>query len=290
MKEKFYQASVKRRIVKPSLKKRCLAFIRQNKKYQARVEEDDEWQEKEPTRPIVRILVVILILHIIVIGGIWIRGSVVKSGVGIPPQQISSKDALIGKTETSSTGVVAPIVNGILPAVSGVTEAPASPIGALPALPVETREQSLSVEIVDEPAFNANGAPLGVTPITPPVPSGANMSVGTVKHLVSSGETWETIARDYGCSTADLHKSNPQLQLRSNVTVVIPPPPGMAAKIAAQEVEASSGKIHVIKSGDTLSRVARIHKTTVQKLMEINGFKTNKEAGRLKIGQEIKLP
>lgn len=49
---------------------------------------------------------------------------------------------------------------------------------------------------------------------------------------------------------------------------------------------ASSGKVHRVRSGDTLSEIARRYGTTVSKLRSANGLTSN----RLRIGQELKIP
>jgi LysM repeat protein len=45
-------------------------------------------------------------------------------------------------------------------------------------------------------------------------------------------------------------------------------------------------KVHIVKSGETLSSIARKHKTTVAKLIKLNKLKN---ANQLKIGQKLKV-
>ena len=49
----------------------------------------------------------------------------------------------------------------------------------------------------------------------------------------------------------------------------------------------SSGKIHVVRQGDTLSKIAKKHNTSVAKLCKLNGLR---ETSVLQIGQKIKIP
>jgi LysM repeat protein len=53
-----------------------------------------------------------------------------------------------------------------------------------------------------------------------------------------------------------------------------------------QKKSQSSG-VHIVKSGDTLGKIARIHGTSVDRLCQINGIK---KTSILQIGQKIKIP
>jgi predicted peptidase len=48
-----------------------------------------------------------------------------------------------------------------------------------------------------------------------------------------------------------------------------------------------SSNVHIVKSGDTLGKIARIHGTSVERLCQINGIK---KTSILQIGQKIKIP
>ncbi len=47
-----------------------------------------------------------------------------------------------------------------------------------------------------------------------------------------------------------------------------------------------SGQIYVVKSGDTLTKIAATHGTTVKALRAANTLKTDK----IKVGQKLKIP
>ncbi len=57
-------------------------------------------------------------------------------------------------------------------------------------------------------------------------------------------------------------------------------------KKKASDKNKKGSKIHTVKSGDTLSSIARKHKTTVAKIMKLNKLKN---ANQLKIGQKIRV-
>lgn len=100
-------------------------------------------------------------------------------------------------------------------------------------------------------------------------------------HRVRSGESLYTIGKRYGVSVDRLKAAN---GLRRNTIRV-----GQELVIPARSSgasTASSGKVHRVRSGDTLSEIARRYGTTVSKLRSANGLTSN----RLRIGQELKIP
>lgn len=100
-------------------------------------------------------------------------------------------------------------------------------------------------------------------------------------HRVRSGESLYTIGKRYGVSVDRLKAAN---GLRRNTIRV-----GQELVIPARSSgasTASSGKVHRVRSGDTLSEIARRYGTTVSKLRSANGLSSN----RLRIGQELKIP
>lgn len=100
-------------------------------------------------------------------------------------------------------------------------------------------------------------------------------------HRVRSGESLYTIGKRYGVSVDRLKAAN---GLRRNTIRV-----GQELVIPARSsggAAASNGKVHRVRSGDTLSEIARRYGTTVSKLRSANGLTSN----RLRIGQELKIP
>lgn len=100
-------------------------------------------------------------------------------------------------------------------------------------------------------------------------------------HRVRSGESLYTIGKRYGVSVDRLKAAN---GLRRNTIRV-----GQELVIPARssgDAAASEGKVHRVRSGDTLSEIARRYGTTVSKLRSANGLTSN----RLRIGQELKIP
>lgn len=100
-------------------------------------------------------------------------------------------------------------------------------------------------------------------------------------HRVRSGESLYTIGKRYGVSVDRIKAAN---GLRRNTIRV-----GQELVIPARSsgsAAASEDKVHRVRSGDTLSEIARRYGTTVSKLRSANGLSSN----RLRIGQELKIP
>lgn len=100
-------------------------------------------------------------------------------------------------------------------------------------------------------------------------------------HRVRSGESLYTIGKRYGVSVDRLKAANGLRRntIRVGQELVIPTRSSGGAAV-------SEGKVHRVRSGDTLSEIARRYGTTVSKLRSANGL-TSK---RLRIGQELKIP
>ena len=100
-------------------------------------------------------------------------------------------------------------------------------------------------------------------------------------HRVRSGESLYTIGKRYGVSVDRIKAANGLRRntIRVGQELVIP------ARSSGSAV-ASEGKVHRVRSGDTLSEIARRYGTTVSKLRSANGLASN----RLRIGQELKIP
>lgn len=99
-------------------------------------------------------------------------------------------------------------------------------------------------------------------------------------HRVRSGESLYTIGKRYGVSVDRLKAANGLRRntIRVGQDLVIPS--------VSNQKAVSEGKVHRVRSGDTLSEIARRYGTTVSKLRSANGLTSN----RLRIGQELKIP
>lgn len=117
-------------------------------------------------------------------------------------------------------------------------------------------------------------------------------------HHVASGDTLSSISRRYGIGLDRLIASNPGLdphRIRIGQPIVIPdsgagaparPAPAAPASPASTAVAAATGQ-YTVKSGDTLSSIARRHGTTSSQLIALNSL-ANPNA--LRVGQQLSIP
>ena len=112
-----------------------------------------------------------------------------------------------------------------------------------------------------------------------------------VKHKVKRGQTLRKIARKYRVSVKDIRAEN-NLKSQSAIypglvlkipTLSTPKPKGLAARSQTKR----EGKIHRVRSGDTLWKIAKKYGVSMKLLRRKNGLQGRV---RLKLGQMIKIP
>lgn len=129
------------------------------------------------------------------------------------------------------------------------------------------------------PTMDPFATPGGTTPPTP-APAGS-------EYVVKSGDSFYTIAKAHGTTVKAIETANPGVdsrRLKIGQKLVLPAP-GTGATAPTMTTTVDSN-VYVVKSGDTLSRIATAHKTTVKDLKSINGLTTD----RINVGQKLKLP
>ena len=123
-------------------------------------------------------------------------------------------------------------------------------------------------------------------PLLPPTtPEQPPMGVSS-EYVVKSGDSFYTIAKANSTTVKAIEAANPTvnpLKLQIGQKLVLPPPQAATPPTAAAVVDPN---VYVVKSGDTLSRIANNYKTTVKELKSINGLTTD----RINVGQKLKLP
>jgi len=135
-----------------------------------------------------------------------------------------------------------------------------------------------------------------------------------VQHRIAKGDTLARIAKKYGVTLASLKAANPGMgkHLRRGTTVRVPPRDSTpqtllasfkpvekptadkstrATKLAAAAPAAKSTKAsyrtHRVKSGQTLSHIAKQYRVTISALQRVNGLGNS---SHLKPGQKLRIP
>ena len=137
-------------------------------------------------------------------------------------------------------------------------------------------------ETTNPPAVDTN--PVPTTPVVPTPPA------TVTDYKIVSGDTLGTIARRFHITTRALMDANPgveptKLQVGQMIKIPAPAPAATGTVTSATDAGAG-GQIYVVKSGDTLIKIAADHKTTVKALRSLNSLTTDK----ITVGQKLKIP
>jgi LysM repeat protein len=118
---------------------------------------------------------------------------------------------------------------------------------------------------------------------------------GTKEYTVVKGDTLVKIARAHGVRFTALSNANRNVNLSKLVVgqkLHIPTSASASATAIGYREPGSggdssaSGNVHVVKAGETLTRIAKDNHTTVKAIQAANGLKTT----RVLVGQKLRLP
>jgi LysM repeat protein len=128
------------------------------------------------------------------------------------------------------------------------------------------------------------------TPLhSPTPPPTATLPPNQTRHVVESGETVSSIARKYGATSKAILDAN-GLKSTSIISpgdeLIIPLPLAATSTPTQTPTPSPTPFTYTVKSGDTLSAIARRFSTTVEALMEANGIA---EATGLRAGTTLNI-
>jgi len=155
----------------------------------------------------------------------------------------------------------------------------------------ETETSPPPLEVSNPPvappvSSNLSVAPPVVPPVTPQPPENTE-----TEYVVVKGDTLSGIAKTHGVTLKALEAANPDVQptkLQVGQKLNIPAGGTTAmSETMTTSGEAGGEEIYVVKSGDTLTKIARTHGTTVKALEAAN---RNVDPQHIKVGQKLKLP
>jgi len=131
-------------------------------------------------------------------------------------------------------------------------------------------------------------APPPPPPPTPPAPP------TETEYVVVKGDYYAKIAKQYGIGVKALEEANPNIpatKLKVGQKLVIPAGASTTGANAAGETangvaDANGEETYVVKSGDTLSHLAKHYGVTVKAIQAENNLTTT----RINVGQKLKIP
>ena len=131
-----------------------------------------------------------------------------------------------------------------------------------------------------------------VAPTPPPVVTPPPVETSGTEYVVIKGDTLGKIARKNGVKLKALEDANPGVvptKLKVGQKLTIPAATSVAPEsTTATDTTGVSGgeEVYTVKSGDTLTRIAKANGTTVKAIESENNLTTTK----IKVGQKLKIP
>jgi LysM repeat protein len=127
-------------------------------------------------------------------------------------------------------------------------------------------------------------------PTNPPVVVPPPVESATTEYTVVAGDTLGKIAKKSGVTLKALEDANPGVvptKLKINQKLVIPAPTNETVATTSAMASTDSGEeIYKVKSGDTLTKIAKQYGVTVKAIESENNLSTTK----IKVGQKLKIP
>ncbi len=197
----------------------------------------------------------VLAVHVLAILVALIAQGCKREPAPLPPPP----EPLVPLFDTSSTPVVEP-----------------APVAPAPDLP--------------PPPYGEPAPPAPVAPVVVPPPELAPPAPPVNEHVVVSGDSFYSLGKHYGVSVQAIADANPGVEptrLRIGQRLNIPAPTGPAVGAPGGIPDAAAGEqIHVVKSGDNLTKIANKYGVTVKALRSANHLVTD----RILVGDKLKIP
>jgi LysM repeat protein len=144
------------------------------------------------------------------------------------------------------------------------------------------------------PSNSVPTPPIPMAQITPPPQPPAEATAGS-DYLVVSGDTLGKIAKAHGVTVKALEAANPGVdpkKLKIKQKLTIPAPTQSAAPDATSNAQmamgGTGGETYVVKSGDTLSKIAKKHGVSLKALRAANASIASTD--HIKVGEQLTIP
>jgi LysM repeat protein len=158
--------------------------------------------------------------------------------------------------------------------------------------PVDTN--TVATTDTNTPPMDNSNATAYVPPVVtnPPVVVPPPAEPTESEYVIVKGDTLGKVAKAHGISLKALEAANPNVQpTRMKVGDKIVIPAGASSATATPTMGAmtstdTGAEIYTVKSGDTLTKIAKMNGTTVKAIESENNLSTTK----IKVGQKLKIP
>ena len=147
------------------------------------------------------------------------------------------------------------------------------------------------------PSMDTNQIPSGVAtnPPTQVIPEPVQPAPSAQEYVIQKGDSFYTIGKKFSVTTKAIQAANPsvdpaKLQIGHKLVIPAPAPPTAAPFVTpggSTLAPTDTGEqTYKVKSGDSLSKIAKDHGTTVTAITKLNKLTTTK----IKVGDILKIP
>ncbi len=239
-------------------------------KLAANLTEEQDWYLDTPDVRLTRIFTVVLLLHLVAVGGILAFKMVDKASETSAIKISSAHRA--PETAVQDSKVTATEVKAVAPPVSPQTEAPAIHAPAAPLRPDPAKGDQYKVQAGDNLTDIASN--LGVSAA----------ALRQKNSIISDNELypgrWLTIPGKNEVQAAPAPTAPAPVVAKEKAAVSAPAP-------AAQASAPTVGSQYEVKPGDTAWAISRKFNVSYNQLMKVNGIAN---AATLQIGQKLRIP
>ena len=161
---------------------------------------------------------------------------------------------------------------------------------------VDTNATTIDTNVA--PVIDTNVAPIVpptnevVTPVVAPVVPVVPATPETMEYVVVKGDTLGKIAKNNHITLKQLEDANPSVtptRLKVGQKLQIPASTGGSNSTSATSTSSdmSGGETYTVKSGDSLSKIAKVNGVTLKALETAN---PNVDPNHIKVGQKLNIP
>jgi len=243
------------------------------------IAETDYDDDLEPNMKLGRAFMVVLLLHVVAVGAIFAFNSLQTDPM--PGPELAGVRLEEGEQRVATSG---------MPGAAG-------------------NDSPMMQTATATTAASAPSNPVGTT-----APAATQRLDGSIAHTLRSGDTLDSLARQYGVAEEAILRANSLTRtavLRVGMELVIPPveraqaavpsevqqflqpqttTPAPAAQGTATRADsgvAASGSTYTVMAGDNPYSIARKHGVSMEALLKLNGIE---DPRRLQIGQVLEIP
>ena len=126
------------------------------------------------------------------------------------------------------------------------------------------------------------------TPVDTVVPAVTPVAT-TSDYIVVKGDSFYTIGKAHGVSTKAIQEANPGVdsaKLKIGQPLKLPAPSSAPASAGTTVMATTTEGTYTVKSGDTLTSIAKSHGITLKELRTANSLTSD----RIKVGDKLKIP